>query len=257
MRNLGLVFPSLKSVPIYHLLSFNAGCINAGGFLATGKFVSHVTGFATFFGVDFVDDRPESAIGILSVPFFFLVGSFISGVLIDRRIFLRKVPHYDYVMGLSALCLLLAGADGVFVLSPIGRFGQLFKLENVYILISLLCLACGLQNGAITTSSGSAVRTTHLTGITTDLGLGLAKICIRPRHSKLDSEEIRRNLFRVGTIFAFITGSAVGTYFFTRLGYSGFFVPSFIMSFVAYLGRVEKWSQSTVMQQDEQMSLVH
>ncbi len=46
----------------WFLLSFNAGCINAGGFLATGRFVSHVTGFATFFGVDLAN-REHGSVG--------------------------------------------------------------------------------------------------------------------------------------------------------------------------------------------------
>lgn len=54
----------------WSLLSFNGGCINAGGFLATGRFVSHVTGFATLFGVDMANSQIDAALGILSVPIF-------------------------------------------------------------------------------------------------------------------------------------------------------------------------------------------
>ena len=231
---------SLTAILHWYLLSFNAGCINAGGFLTTGKFVSHVTGFATLVGVDFVDDRPESAWGIASVPIFFLLGSFISGMLIDRPIQMQKRPHFDYVMGLSALCLFVAAEGGAIALAPIGRFGQLFKLEHVYILLSLLCLACGLQNAAVTTSTGSAVRTTHLTGITTDLGLGLARLTTYDKNSSVFQKELRSNLFRMGTILAFVIGSAMGTWFFTQLGYPGFAIPGLISSYAAWRGRRDK-----------------
>src|SRR5438874_1149123 len=70
----------------WFMLSFNGGFINAGGFLATGRFVSHVTGFATLFGVGLTKNEANAALGILSVPIFFLLGAFIAGLLIDRPI---------------------------------------------------------------------------------------------------------------------------------------------------------------------------
>ncbi len=231
---------SFNTIIHWYLLSFNAGSINAGGFLATGKFVSHVTGFATLFGVDFIDDRPESAVGILSVPLFFLLGSFISGMLIDRPIHLKKRPHFDYVMGLSALCLFAAAGGGIIILSHLARFGQLFKLEQVYVLLALLCLACGLQNGAVTSGSGSTIRTTHLTGITTDLGLGLARIVTHRNNPSHLHRETRINLVRLGSILAFVFGSALGTWFFIQLGYRGFIIPGLISTYAAWHGRKEK-----------------
>ena len=75
------------------LLGFNGGFINAGGFIVTGRFVTHVTGFATLFGVDSVKHGWQEALGILSVPFFFLAGSFVGGWLIARRVLRGKVAH--------------------------------------------------------------------------------------------------------------------------------------------------------------------
>jgi len=65
-----------KSLVIGHwfLLAFNGGMINAGGFLATGRFVSHVTGFATLFGIHLVNAKPDVALGALTVPLFFSLG---------------------------------------------------------------------------------------------------------------------------------------------------------------------------------------
>ncbi len=83
----------LSVVVHWFLLSLSGGFINAGGFLATGRFVSHVTGFATLFGVDLSKSQFEAAIGILSVPFFFLLGAFLAGLLIDRPIHAGRKPH--------------------------------------------------------------------------------------------------------------------------------------------------------------------
>jgi uncharacterized membrane protein YoaK (UPF0700 family) len=219
----------------WYLLSFNGGCVNAGGFLATGRFVSHVTGFATLFGVSTVHHELDSAVGLLSVPFFFLMGSFLAGMLIDRPIHRNKKPHFDYVMGLSAFCLFLAALGGE--LAQFGKFGGVLELKQVYVLLALLCLACGLQNGAITSSSGSSVRTTHLTGLTTDLGLGLARLLTYSRQDKAFKDEVLANRLRSGSIASFVLGSAVGAWFFVRLGYGGFLLPAMIASYAVFHGR--------------------
>jgi uncharacterized membrane protein YoaK (UPF0700 family) len=230
--------PSNRVVIHWYLLSFNGGFINAGGFLATGRFVSHVTGFATLFGVSATHHDFKAAIGILSVPFFFLLGAFLAGMMIDRPIHRKKKPHFDYVMGLSAFCLFLAACGGE--LAHFGIFGGSLRLRQVYILLSLLCLACGLQNGAITSSSGSSIRTTHLTGLSTDLGLGIARLLTFERHDATFKKEARANQLRSISIIAFALGSAVGSWFFIKLGYRGFVIPGLIASYAAFHGRKAK-----------------
>lgn len=226
--------PNNRVVFHWFMLSFSGGCINAGGFLATGRFVSHVTGFATLFGVDVASYQVEAALGILSVPIFFLLGAFIAGLLIDRPNHLGTRPHFDWVMGLSALCLFSAVGGGE--LFHFGVFGETGLKQN-YILMVLLCLASGLQNGAITSSSGRSVRTTHLTGLTTDLGLGLARLLTMLREKKILPAEVRANYLRMGSILSFIIGSAVGALVFVKLGYKGFILPGLISTYAAWHGR--------------------
>jgi uncharacterized membrane protein YoaK (UPF0700 family) len=222
----------------WFLLSLNGGFINAGGFLATGRFVSHVTGFATLFGVDLSKSQVETAFGILSVPFFFLLGAFIAGTLIDRPIYKGKRPHFDWVMGLSSFALLLAATGGE--LLQFGSFGFSVPLEQSYVLLVLLCLASGLQNAAITSSSGKSVRTTHLTGLTTDLGLGLARVVTFDSKKEAHQAELRATYLRLGSIAAFVIGSALGAWFFLKLGYKGFLIPALINLYAAWHGRKAK-----------------
>lgn len=226
----------------WFLLSFNGGCINAGGFLATGRFVSHVIGFATLFGVDLTNHQVEAAFGILSVPLFFLLGAFIAGLLIERPLYHDQKPHVDWVMGLSALCLFISAGGGE--LMHFGIFGDSLGLKQNYILLVLLCLACGLQNGAITSSSGRSVRTTHLTGLTTDLGLGLARVFTFDLKQTRLHDELRANYLRIGSIIAFIIGSAVGAWIFLKLGYNGFILPALISTYAAWHGKKAKVSMN-------------
>lgn len=227
--------PSSRVVFHWFMLSFNGGCINAGGFLATGKFVSHVTGFATLFGVDALTGNIKLAISMLVVPIFFLLGAFIAGMMIEHPVSKNKSPHFDWVMGISTLCLCMAATFGQY-----GQFGETFRLKHTFILLALLCLACGLQNAAITASSLRSVRTTHLTGITTDLGLGLARLFATTSKSKRIQDEIRFNWLRFGSIASFVLGSAAGAYIFLQMGYFGFYIPALITAYAAWHGRMAK-----------------
>ncbi|MGZ3699214.1 MAG: YoaK family protein [Bdellovibrionota bacterium] len=213
----------LKTSFHWFLLSFLAGNVNAGGYLACGRFVSHVTGFATLFGIDAAHGSWDMAAGILSVPLYFLLGVMISAYLIDRPYHRGRTPHYALVMALVCGCLTLAALGGHYHL--FGAFGDV-RLSQDYFLLSLLCMASGLQNAAITTSSGHTVRTTHLTGVTTDLGIGLVRAFTGMHDRKFFLREIKANELRIGTIVSFAIGSATGAILFLKVKYLGFLLPA-------------------------------
>ena len=207
-------------------MAFQAGFLNIGGFMACHRFVSHVTGFATFFGYEISQFNLSEAFGMLLVPYFFLFGCMISGQLVDIRLKLKKKPRYFVIFGLIffLLCSLVVGGE----LGYFGSFGEPLLTSRDYALLALLCLICGIQNGAITTVSKSVVRTTHLTGITTDLGIGLIRVFNRHRLPEDQSAEIRANLMRVGIIFFFGFGSVAGGFAFFRWNFAAFGVPTAI-----------------------------
>ena len=214
-----------SNVATWMLMAFQAGILNIGGFMACHRFVSHVTGFATFFGYELTQSDSSHAVGMLIVPLFFLMGAMVSGQLVDIRLKLHKKPKYYISFGLIFFLLLIVFLGGV--TGFYGTFGQPLNSSNDYILLILLCFVCGVQNGTITSVSKSVVRTTHLTGITTDLGIGIVRLL---NHSKIDeSMENEKNatLMRLGIILFFGLGSVIGAFIFQKLAYVGFIVPVF------------------------------
>ncbi|MGZ3769954.1 MAG: YoaK family protein [Bdellovibrio sp.] len=212
-----------SNITIWMLMAFQAGILNIGGFMACHRFVSHVTGFATFFGFELTQSEPQRAFGMLIVPLFFLVGVMVSGQLVDLRLKLHKKPKYYIVFGIIfALTLIIAlGAlTGFF-----GEFGEPLEKTRDYNLLMLLCLTCGIQNGTITTVSRSVIRTTHLTGITTDLGLGIVRIFNQDKLSGDIANEKKATLMRLGIIFFFGSGSILGGFVFDKFGHGGFLIP--------------------------------
>jgi uncharacterized membrane protein YoaK (UPF0700 family) len=217
-------------------LAFLAGMVNTGGYLACHRFVTHVTGFATLAGVDAASGEWQNALGILTVPVYFLFGVMVSAYLVDYRTHIGKKPLYVVVMSAVSLLLLTAAVGGE--LGWFGTFGSELDLSKAYIFLALLCGASGLQNAALTSASGATIRTTHLTGITTDLGIGLIRASSLPSGDKRKAQEMKANAFRLGTVVFFMMGSGVGAVLFLRMHFSGFYVPAAIAAYatlIAYL----------------------
>lgn len=212
-----------SNITVWMLMSFQAGLLNIGGFLACHRFVSHVTGFSTFFGAEVSEGEYFNSLGMLVVPLFFLFGAMTSGQLVDIRLKLGKKPKYYITFGIIFFLTFTVFAGGM--LGFFGVFGEPLALSRDYILLILLCFICGIQNGTITTVSKSVVRTTHLTGITTDLGIGIIRFLNRHALPGGSGTENSANAMRAGIIFFFGLGSVVGGFAFRSFAYGGFFIP--------------------------------
>jgi uncharacterized membrane protein YoaK (UPF0700 family) len=206
------------------LMAFQAGLLNIGGFMASHRFVSHVTGFATFFGYELTQTHSaQHAIGMLVVPMFFLLGVMLSAQLVDLRLKLHKKPRYYISFGIIFFLTMIVAFGGM--LGYFGEFGIPLEDSRDYTLVIFLCLICGIQNGTITSVSKSVIRTTHLTGITTDLGIGLVRLFHHHKLGETAQNERRPNLMRIGIISFFILGSVIGGFAFRQFGHGGFLIP--------------------------------
>lgn len=232
---------SRPSVIVWLSMAFQAGAINTGGYFACHRFVTHTTGFATLFGESVAEAQWGKALSLISVPAFFLLGSMISAVFVDKQKAEGKRPLYVFVFFLMSVFLfivLFIGLSGGF-----GTFGRAESEMQNFNLMALLCLTSGMQNATVTTAFNSVVRTTHLTGITTDLGIGIVRM-IFANHLKVSREEERRaNWMRIGIITFFILGAILSASIYLRAQYEGFWLPFvisvglFIFSFKNYLER--------------------
>lgn len=213
-----------ENIATWMLMAFQAGILNIGGFMACHRFVSHVTGFATFFGHEIILGQYSQAAGMLAVPVFFLLGAMLSGVLVDLRLKLHKKPKYYISFGLIFFLLLIVLTGGL--LNFYGAFGHPVNTLGDYVLLMLLCFICGIQNGTITSVSKSVIRTTHLTGITTDLGIGFIRLLNRSKINESMENEEKATYMRIGIIAFFGLGSVIGGFFFLKFEYLGFILPT-------------------------------
>lgn len=215
---------------IWFLLGIQGGILNMGGFMASHRFVSHITGYATLFGDKFSSFDKSNAFGLMLVPAFYFVGVMVSAWHIERRRIRHKKPMYTFIFCLMISILVfvvIAGALGF-----LGIFGEALLTRRDYLLLFLLVFVCGLQNAVISSASGYAIRTTHLTGTTTDVGIGVVRLWTL--RADIQSNEIFVLLCRVGLIASFIVGSIIGGFLFKHFEFMGFLVPVLISSFAAF-----------------------
>jgi len=211
---------------IWTVLAFQGGLLNIGGFMACHSFVSHVTGFATLFGVELGQQNFGHAAGLLLVPGCFLLGAMISAALVDIRLKLGKDPKYYIVFGVLFLLILVVEISGFN--KAFGKFGEPLALPRDYALLCMLCLICGLQNATVSLVSRSVVRTTHLTGVTTDLGIGLVRVMNRHLLGVKAEGEAQANWMRVLIIGGFALGSIFGYRLFRSWEFRAFLFPTLI-----------------------------
>ena len=164
-RHLGKTRTYSHNLKIASLLSFVAGIVNVAGFLAVQRLTTNVTGHFAFFVDEVFKLNFWTAFTYFLYIFFFFAGSFTSNFLIE--IFSRKDERYIYVIPASTECI---------ILFCIGVWGHYFIAESPSVIALSLLFAMGLQNSLVTRISNSSVRTTHLTGLFTDLGIELSQL---------------------------------------------------------------------------------
>ncbi|MBC7935606.1 MAG: DUF1275 domain-containing protein [Rhizobacter sp.] len=194
------------NLKIASLLSFVAGIVNVAGFLAVQRLTTNVTGHFAFFVDEVFKLNFWQGFIYFSYIFFFLAGSFVSNFLIE--IISRKNEHYIFIVPASIECLIL------FIL---GFYGKSLIAENSDVIAFSLLFAMGLQNSLVTTISNASVRTTHLTGLFTDLGIELSQLFFyktQEHQSKLFSS-IKLRLTIIGFFF---TGGVIGGIAYNKIG---------------------------------------
>jgi len=216
-------FVQAPYVSLWSGLGFQAGFLNAFGFLACGRYVSHVTGMGTQMGVAMAESRPWFALELLGFPLSFIFGAFFSGLLTSARIERGLKPWYGpvtFILPGLILLLMVSGQRGVF-----GPFGEELVLTRDFLLLYLLCFVCGMQNGCFATLTKGQIRTTHLTGISTDIGTDFARLWFGRLEGIERALTWRTNLCRLATFTAFAIGSITSVMVSRHLGYGALIVP--------------------------------
>ena len=187
------------------LLSFIAGLVNAAGYMGfRHQAITNLTGSTTLLGVSLgTADGPEVLHWALSIAAF-VAGAILSGMIVQQRTLQLGRP-YGVALVLESL-LLFAAVPLLDRANPIGLY--------------LASMGIGLQNGMASTYSGLVFRTTHVSGMFTDLGIYVGQ---RLRGLSVDGLRIRVCLLVTGS---FMVGGAVGAMLFGLLQEQTLLIPA-------------------------------
>jgi uncharacterized membrane protein YoaK (UPF0700 family) len=195
------------------VLAVIAGYINAVAFLGRDQNgVTHVTGQLTRVGIEFSTGDAGQIVHAAMLVVWFFVGAVISGAIVKRPDLSEKGRRYGVAMGVEAIILTIA---------------MLFMINSIRWADDLMALAAGLQNAMATSYSGAIVRTTHMTGIVTDLGILVGH---RLRGERLDTQKFGL----LGCLaFSFLSGGMIGAWVSPRLGVLALLPPTVLLTVAA------------------------
>lgn len=185
------------------LLSFVAGIVNIVGFLDIAQLTTNVTGHFALFVNEINNGQYWQGINYVIYILFFLLGSFSSGLILGAFKKTKRVNVYIIPVIIEILILLT-----VIILKT------KYPFNNSNTIADLLLFAMGMQNAYVTHISKAVVRTTHLTGLFTDLGIEMANFLIRRKEKKGLNQQIKVHFF---IILFFFFGGIIG-----GLGYTFF-----------------------------------
>ncbi|MGB2684695.1 MAG: YoaK family protein [Olleya sp.] len=187
------------------VLSFVAGIVNVVGFLAFNQLTTNVTGHFALFINDVAEFKFWKGTIYFLYIFSFLFGSFCSSFLIEK--FRENKQLNVYVIPTLIEC---------FILISIGISINFLMILYPNIVICLLLFAMGLQNSFVTKISNAVVRTTHLTGLFTDLGIDLSMLLF-PKYDAI-RVKLKANIkLRIYIILFFFAGGLSGGFFYSKL----------------------------------------
>jgi len=194
------------NVKIASLLSLVAGIVNVSGLFAVHQLTTNVTGHFAFFADEMAQKHFSTAWIYLLYIVAFFSGAFFSSLMVEMV--LRRNARLTYIVpaSIEVIILIFIGCLGADVVAQ----------YNNTIACSLL-FAMGLQNALVTSLSKAVVRTTHLTGLFTDLGIEVSQLFFyrRPEQKQKLMSSIR---LRLSIIAFFFLGCIAGGLFYFVYG---------------------------------------
>lgn len=207
------------------LLALIAGTLNSVGFVAVSVYTSHMTGLTA----SVADHLVLGSFALVWVGVE-AIGAFVLGAMTCALLFnwgRRRGLHgrYANVLVVEALLILAFGALA----------DRLVWEHRDHVFVAVLCFTMGLQNAIITKISAAQIRTTHVTGMVTDIGIELGKLVYRSRRT--GEPPVRADLGKLGMLAGlvglFFLGGLLGAAGYLAVGFPVLIAPALVLLLVA------------------------
>jgi uncharacterized membrane protein YoaK (UPF0700 family) len=188
-------------------LAFVAGAADAGGFLAVRQYTSHMSGVVSAMADNLSLGSLSLVLRGMAAVLAFLLGAFVTTLCIRWARVHSLESEYALPLLAEAALLLVFGFTG-------RRFIGGWIMGTVM----LLCFTMGLQNAIVTKISNAVIRTTHLTGMVTDVGIALGRIASLRTGEVVETEMAKVRLL-ASLLVMFFVGGTVGALGFKHVGF--------------------------------------
>jgi len=207
------------NIKLGSLSAFSAGMVNIGSLILFLSFSSNVTGHYAILASEIVKGNYYQIAIVFSWIFLFFFGSFVSNFIVIHLNQINSYLAHSIPLFLEIICLMTVGIYGEFFYTE--------TLAETEILLVILLFAMGLQNGLTASISNFSVKTTHLTGTTTDLGI---------LFSMFTKKEFRNNTALVGKAkllvaitTSYLVGAILAGFTCVYLGFKMFYLVSLVL----------------------------
>lgn len=208
-----------------NLLAFIAGMLNSVGFVAVSVYTSHMTGL-TASVADHLVLGSLRLVGIgLEAITCFVLGAMTCAMVFNWGRRRHHEARFANVLVLEALLILAFG----------GLADQLTWRHRDLVFVAVLCFTMGLQNAIITKISAAQIRTTHVTGMITDIGIELGKATYRSRMAGQPpvQADLGKLAMLAGLVALFFVGGVAGAAGYLGLGFPVLVAPALVLLVVA------------------------
>ncbi|RAV29914.1 YoaK family protein [Sinomicrobium soli] len=213
-----------ENIQLGSLTAFSAGMVNVTSVIIFFAFTSNVTGHYAILAEEISKGNWYQAAVVFAWIFMFFAGNFCSNMIIINFNQKNTYAAHATPLILEILCLLSVGTYGAFF------YGE--TLGETEIMVGLMLFAMGIQNGLTASISNFSVKTTHLTGLTTDLGL-LTSMFTKSEYRQNKALRAKANvLYAIAT--SYVTGGIFAGVVYQQIGFMVFYIASMVICVIIF-----------------------
>ena len=205
--------------------AFVAGMVNVVSVIAFFAFSSNVTGHWTILTEELIKGHWYQVFVVFGWLFLFFFGAFLSNFLVNYIKKYSTLLAHSIPISLELVILVIIGYYG--------HNHYVESLEETVILVAGLIFSMGLQNGLVATISNGLVKTTHLTGLTTDLGIGISMYT--KSENRKDKKLLERLRLHIAILVFYFAGGFFGGLIFGYIGFQVYYIIASVLGLVLYM----------------------
>ncbi|WP_268223248.1 YoaK family protein [Sinomicrobium oceani] len=210
------------NIQLGSLTAFSAGMVNVTSVIIFFAFTSNVTGHYAILAEEISKGNWYQAAVVFAWIFMFFAGNFCSNLIVINFNQKNTYAAHSAPLMIEIACLL-----------AVGTYGQFFyreTLNETEIMVALMLFAMGIQNGLTASISNFSVKTTHLTGLTTDVGLLTSMFTKREYREDKSLRARAQVLFAIAT--SYVTGGIFAGVVYQQIGFMVFYIASLVIGVI-------------------------